>query len=625
MLQSPSSWLRLRLDGSLPAPGRSRRRSDDRRRRRAPRPPWSPDLSAALYKIDAWGAPYFAVNSAGNIARRGAGLQLPLIVRLPDVLKNRLESLQSAFDFASPPTATPPTTRGLPVKCNQDRCVVEDVVQFGAPFRFGLEAGSKPELLLAMSCSSAAAPRPYSCATATRTRSTSPWRSWPGPWTSTPSSSSSRRRSSTSWWMPRAGSACAPSSPARQAPHQALGPLRATSGEKGKFGLTTTQILSVAAKLRRLQMLDCLQLLHFHIGSQIPSTALLATGQRGGADLLRACAVRSRDARDRRRRRARDRLRRLALERLRHVGGYGLEEYADAVVRAVRRACDQKGVRHPVLCSESGRALVSHHSVLVFEAVSATSPFAAAGAGLAWARARTTRGPALVQGGALGLEHLAAVDGLCDLVARETGAAEPVPAGVNGVLSDLTCDSDGKVDRFIGGRSSLPLHDMGGGISGANGERYYLGMFLGGAYQEALGGSHNLFGGPSVVRVSQSDGPHCFAVTRAVPGSSCADVLRAMQHEPELMFQALKSRAYEYYAHHAAAKDDDDSDAAAAAVTCAIARAFRLMPYLVCGRSAAADAMGRDGSDDGGEEGSGGVLAYGDEDGEWDFMRCLSV
>ena len=142
---------------------------------------WSPSLSAALYKIDGWGAPYFTVNSSGNISVRphgsetlshqeidlvkivkkasdpkssgGLGLQFPLIIRLPDVLKNRLESLQSSFDHAIVSQGYESHYQGVfPVKCNQDRFVVEDIVKFGSPFRFGLEAGSKPELLLAMSC-----------------------------------------------------------------------------------------------------------------------------------------------------------------------------------------------------------------------------------------------------------------------------------------------------------------------------------------------------------------------------------------------------------------------------------------------------------------------------------------
>lgn len=142
---------------------------------------WSPSLSSSLYRIDKWGAPYFAVNGSGNISvhphgtetlghqdidllkiikkaldpkpEGGLGLQLPLIVRFPDVLKNRLQSLQSAFDYAVRSLDYQSHYQGVyPVKCNQDRFVVEDIVKFGSSFRFGLEAGSKPELLLAMSC-----------------------------------------------------------------------------------------------------------------------------------------------------------------------------------------------------------------------------------------------------------------------------------------------------------------------------------------------------------------------------------------------------------------------------------------------------------------------------------------
>ncbi|KAJ0545492.1 putative arginine decarboxylase [Helianthus annuus] len=88
----------------------------------------------------------------------------------------------------------------------------------------------------------------------------------------------------------------------------------------------------------------------------------------------------------------------------------------------------------------------------------------------------------------------------------------------------------------------MPLQEL----ESKSGMKYYLGMFLGGAYEEARGGVHNLFGGPSVVRVSQSDGPFGFAVTRAVPGPICSDVLRSMQHEPEIMFQTLKHRIEEF-------------------------------------------------------------------------------
>lgn len=142
---------------------------------------WSPSLSASMYRIDRWGGPYFGVNDNGNVSiyphgvetlhhqeidlfkivkkasdtkeNGGLGLQLPIIIRLPDVLKNRVESIQSAFEFAIETQGYNGHYQGVyPVKCNQDRFVVDDIVRFGARFGFGLEAGSKPELLLAMSC-----------------------------------------------------------------------------------------------------------------------------------------------------------------------------------------------------------------------------------------------------------------------------------------------------------------------------------------------------------------------------------------------------------------------------------------------------------------------------------------
>ncbi|CAK9162041.1 unnamed protein product [Ilex paraguariensis] len=633
---------------------------------------WSPSLSAALYKIDGWGAPYFSVNSSGNISIRpygadtlshqeidllkivkkasepksmgGLGLPLPLIVRLPDVLKNRLESLQSAFDFAIQSQGYEAHYQGVyPVKCNQDRFVVEDIVKFGSPFRFGLEAGSKPELLLAMSslckgnaealliCNGFKDAEYISLALVAR-----------------------KLHLNTVIVLEQEEEVDLVIDLSQKLGVRPVIGLRAklrtkhsghfgsTSGEKGKFGLTTTQILRVVKKLEKSGMLDCLQLLHFHIGSQIPTTALLADGVGEAAQIY--CEL----------------VRLGACMRVIDIGGglgidydgskapdsdvsvgYGLDEYAAAVVHAVRFVCDRKGVNHPVICSESGRAIVSHHSILIFEAMSATKSgsLPMTSLGLQYFGERFTEdapadylnlSAAAIRGeyetcllyadqlkqryveqfkeGSLDIEQLAAVDGLCDLVSKAIGASDPVRTynvnlsiftsipdfwgigqlfpivpihrlderpGVKGILSDLTCDSDGKVDKFIGGESSLPLHELEG--DGGSGGRYYLGMFLGGAYQESLGGVHNLFAGPSVVRVSQSDGPHSFAVTRAVPGPSCADVLRLMQYEPELMFETLKHRTEEFVHED----DDDDDDMGHASLASSLARSFNNMPYLM--------------------------------------------
>ncbi|XP_030470552.1 arginine decarboxylase [Syzygium oleosum] len=648
---------------------------------------WSPSLSASLYRIPGWGAPYFAVNGSGNISVRphgaetlghqeidllkivkkasdpksvgGLGLQLPLIVRFPDVLKNRLQSLQSAFDFAVRSLDYQAHYQGVyPVKCNQDRFVVEDIVEFGSPFRFGLEAGSKPELLLAMSCLCKGNPEALlvcngfkdseyiSLALVARKLAIN-----------TVIVLEQEEEIDLVINLSKKFSVRPVIGVRAKLRTKHSGHFGSTSGEKGKFGLTTTQILRVVRKLDQAGMLDCLQLLHFHIGSQIPSTILLADGVGEAAQIY--CEL----------------VRLGAQMKVIDIGGglgidydgskssdsdisvgYDLQEYASAVVRAIRFVCDRKSVKHPIICSESGRAIVSHHSVLIFEAVSASayeapaisSPglqqfmesltedaradysnlYSAAMRGeyetcLLHADQLKQRCIEQFKEGILGIEQLAAVDGLCDMVSNALGASDPVRTyhvnlsiftsipdfwgigqlfpivpihrleqrpGMRGILSDLTCDSDGKIDKFIGGESSLPLHELEGerSISGSGG-RYYLGMFLGGAYEEAIGGLHNLFGGPSVVRVSQSDGPHGFAVTLAMPGRSCGDVLRVMQHEPELMFETLRHRAEEYGSGQY--NDPMGNDALASR----LAQSFHNMPYLVATSSCALNAINNNG------------------------------
>ncbi|XP_015935276.1 arginine decarboxylase-like [Arachis duranensis] len=636
---------------------------------------WSPSMSAELYNINGWGAPYFTVNSSGNVAVcphssatlghqeidllkivkkatdsiscGGLGLQLPLMVRFPDILKNRLESLQSAFDYAIQSGGYSSHYQGVfPVKCNQDRFIVEDIVKFGSSFRFGLEAGSKPELLLAMSClckgsaegllvcngfkdaeyiSLALVARKLALNTVIVLE----------------------QEEELDMIIDLSKKLCIRPVIGFRAKLRTKhsGHFGSTSGEKGKFGLTTAQIVRVVKKLQILGMLDCLQLLHFHIGSMIPSTSLLADGVSEAAQIY--CEL----------------VRMGANMRVIDIGGglgidyngskssdsdvsvgYGLEEYAAAVVEAVQRVCDKRSVKHPVICSESGRAIVSHQSVLVFEAFGCNSSTAATTnalsslLGLQYLLEGLSEGvhadyrnlcATAIRGehdacllyieemkkrcldefkeGSLGMEELAGIDGLYDVVRKAVATAEESESvrtyhvnmsvftsipdfwgiqqvfpilpihrldekpTVKGVLSDLTCDSDGKVDRFINGESSLPLHEIG------DGHKYYLGMFLGGAYQEALGGLHNLFGGPSVVRVSQSDGPQGFAVTSAESGPSCGDVLRAMQHQPELMFETLKHRAFEHLR--------EDSLLTAEAVTSGLAHSFNNTPYLVVASS----------------------------------------
>nr|KJB32609.1 hypothetical protein B456_005G248700 [Gossypium raimondii] len=540
---------------------------------------WSPAHSSAIYRIDEWGAPYFSVNSSGNVVVRpygtgtlahqeidllkivkkvsdpksagGLGLRLPLIVRLPDVLKNRVESLHSAFESAIQAQCYESHYQGVyPVKCNQDRLVAEDIVKFGAPFRFGLEAGSKPELLLAMSCLCKGNPEALlvcngfkdaeyvSLALIAKKLALN-----------TVIVLEQEEEVNLVIDLSNKLSVRPVIGIRAKLRTKHSGHFGSTSGEKGKFGLTTTQILRLVKKLQDSGMLDCLQLLHFHIGSQIPSTALLQDG------VVEATQIYS------------ELVRLGACMKVIDIGG-GLGIDYDGSKSAMRHENETCLLYADQLKQRCVEQFIE---------------------------------------GSLRIEQLADVDGLFDLVSKVIGAAEPariynvnlsiftsipdfwsigqvfpiVPIHrldekpeVRGVLSDLTCDSDGKIDKFIGGETSLLLHELEGNDGGANG-RYYLGMFLGGAYQEALGGVHNLFGGPNVVSVLQSDGPQSFAVTRVMPGPSCADVLRMMQHEPELMFETLKHRAEEFHV-----EDHDNDGTNYATLISSLARSFHNMPYL---------------------------------------------
>jgi arginine decarboxylase len=634
---------------------------------------WSAAHSSALYRVDGWGAPYFVVNENGNVAVRphgaktlpseeidvmkvvkkvvasksvgGLGMSAPLIVRFPDVLKHRLESLQSAFDSAMQTQSYGSFFQGVyPVKCNQDRYVVENIVEFGKPYSFGLEAGSKPELLLAMASMCKASPKALLVCNGYKDEEYV-------------SLALTARRMNFNCVivLEQEEELDVVLSVSRKLSVRPVIGVRAklrtkhgghfgtTSGEKGKFGLTSLEIVGIVRKLQKLGMLDCLQLLHFHIGSQIPSVEILNDGVSEAAYIY--CEL----------------VKLGAGMKIIDIGGglgidyegtkssssdmsvsYSLEEYAAAVVKAVRVACSQKGVNHPIICSESGRALVSHHSLLVFDVVSVhdkKDSVSAAVAGMDLkplvddlpeelvgeyksVMAYTAMGDChrsqicaehmkarcldMFKEGRLGLEQLATVDGMCDLVSSPP-AGSPAVCHINlsifksipdywaigqlfpvmpiqrlnerptvrAVLSDLTCDSDGKVDTFISsddnGTRGLALHSFED-----RSEPYYLGMFLGGAYQEALGGLHNLFGVPNVVHVVQSSGPHCFSITRALPGQTSADVLRLMMHEPNMMFNSLKCRIEDSLQQM---DDDYDLDSAVSNLN-TIASTFNSLPYL---------------------------------------------
>jgi arginine decarboxylase len=628
----------------------------------APKKPWSVQKSCQLYRVQGWGAPYFKINAYGNIAVCPQGgrtdpndeidlmktinkvvtgrdnISMPLIIRFPDILKNRMETLQSAFDAGIKRQSYSGTFQGVfPVKCNPDRYLVEEIVSHGRHMNFGLEAGSKPELLLVMAAMCKASAEAFVICNGYKD----------GEYVEM-ALVGRRMGLKTVIVLEQVEELETVLMLSKRLQIQPVIGVRAklstkhaghwgdTSGEKGKFGLSACEIVQVVRRLRKVNMLDCLQLLHFHIGSQIPSLALVRDGVSEAAHIFCELALMG------------------ANMNVIDIGGglgvdydgthssqsemsigYNIEEYADTVVEAIKDATSQKHVNQPVLSCESGRALVSHHAVLVFDVLSAHKsgsgiighdrgiPMKIEGlpeelvhlqdelvrcigignyeGALTCARQLKFQCSHLFKAGLLRLEVRAAIDEMLEIVStcadrkenqtmassfvenscgerpgsRESSKGEyfstyhinlsifksmPDSWAIGQlfpivplhrletepkervILSDLTCDSDGKVTTFIGNgkcgeaAKHLCAHEL------EEGKPYYMGMFLGGAYQEVLGSTHNLFGNPNVVHVVPSRGGDGFIISKFLPGQSLSCTLRAMHHDPKVMFDDLKHR-----------------------------------------------------------------------------------
>ncbi|EPC02883.1 arginine decarboxylase [Litchfieldella anticariensis FP35 = DSM 16096] len=593
------------------------------------------------YNIDQWGNGYFDVDDHGQAMvrplgsevagpalplsalttqLRQAGLRLPVLVRFTDILHDRVEQLCGAFDTAM----TEENYRGgytavYPIKVNQQRRVVEEILatQERGHDRVGLEAGSKPELLAVLALSG------------------------DGPSLIVCNGYKDREYVRLALMGEKLGHRVylvvekysELALILEEAKHLDVKPrigLRArlasvgkgkwqnTGGEKSKFGLTASQILGVVERLRTVNALDSLQLVHFHLGSQI---ANIRDIQRG----LRECA------------RFYQSLRELgAPVDTVDVGGglgidyegtrsrsecsinYSMREYASNVVWAFRQACDTEGLPHPHLISESGRALTAHHAVLITnvigeERVSEHSP------------KRHIQGDPQVDELWRVHDRLAVMDdprglveayhdlvqaitelqdrfvmGLANIAARAEGEGvyfaacaklrqqldprnrahreifdelaekladklfvnfslfQSVPdvwgiqqifpvlplTGLDrepirrGVIQDITCDSDGRIDHYVDGQgveATLPLPEW------QDGEDKLLGFFLVGAYQEILGDLHNLFGDTDSVDAAL-DTEGNWVLSHAIHGDSVADVLDYVNFDAAVLRRHLAAQ-----------------------------------------------------------------------------------
>jgi arginine decarboxylase len=595
---------------------------------------WRIEDSVDTYDIHAWGKGYFTINPAGHVAVRPRGdhaqeidlfelvqglkerdLTTPVVVRFSDILADRLQSLHDAFAQAI--TENHYRNRYVavyPIKVNQQRLVVEEVFRYGAPFGFGLEAGSKPELLAVLAMSENADDRLVICngfkddsyieAVIFATKL-------------------GRRIIPVVENFSELGRILKYSKQYGVRPHigiraklasEGSGRWRDSAGDKSKFGLFVSEILEAIDVLREHDMLDCLELLHCHPGSQLQDIRRVTEAIN---ELAQVYAE----------------MKRLGAGlRYIDIGGglgvdydgsgtnfsssmnYTLNEYANDVVHRIASVCNARGIDHPMIISESGRAVAAHHSVLIFNTLGATvfdrfevgdvdggthelsqpiQDLIAAYHAISERRlvecyhdALTGRDQAL-QMFKLGLlsledrglaerlfwaicarlrdiaarlerkhEELAELDALLsDIYFCNFSIFQSLPDSWaidqlfpimpihrlgeqptrRGILADITCDSDGKIDHFVSQRAvkrTLELHAI------ENGDEYYLAAFLVGAYQETLGDLHNLFGDTHVVHIRlHAEGG--WGIEEVVKGDSASQVLGYVEYDVAALAPAL--------------------------------------------------------------------------------------
>lgn len=596
-------------------------------------PQWSIENSEELYRIPSWGHPYFSINADGHLTvspkgERGGSLDLfelveaikqrnlslPLLIRFSDILEDRIERLNACFAKAIARYKYSGGYRGVfPVKCNQQRQLLEDIVRFGRPFQFGLEAGSKPELLIALA----------TLDTPDALLICNGYKDQDYVETAMLGQRLGQKPIIVIEQLNEVDLVIAASQRLNIQPvigiraklsTKGSGRWGISAGDRAKFGLTVPEILEVVKRLRHQNMLNCLQLLHFHIGSQISAISVIKEALREASRIYVELAQLG------------------ANMQYLDVGGglavdydgsqttfyasknYSTQNYANDVVAEVQEACKSSGVSVPTLVSESGRAIASHQSVLVFDVLGTSEaqgheveiPDKSEHAILRElydiyqnltpqnvqefyndAIQFKEEATSLFNFGYLTLTERAKAERLfwacCRRVIAVSREADYIPEDIEvlnqsmasvyyinlsvfqsmpdtwaidqlfpilpihrlneeptcrGTLADLTCDSDGKINQFIDLRdvkNSLELHSLNPD------EPYYLGMFLGGAYQEIMGNLHNLFGDTNAVHIRMT--PKGYQVEHVVKGDTMTEVLGYVQYDAEDMVENIRRRS----------------------------------------------------------------------------------
>ena len=603
--------------------------------------PWDIQAARALYNIDRWGAKYFDIDAEGHVVStplqdqgiavdlmdvveeaKARGLRFPLLIRFQDILRHRVQSLNKAFNNSIQEYGFQGKYRGVfPIKVNQLREVVEEILDAGRPFNFGLEVGSKPELFAGLALQSQQGSliicNGYKDASFIRM-----------------ALMGIKLGKTVIMVVEKLEELRQIIAVSKQFGVEPLIGIRArllskgagkwaeSGGENSKFGLSTAELLAATEMLEKEGLTHCFKLLHFHIGSQVPD---ILTIKKAVQEAARYYA----------------KLYKLGFHiQYMDVGGglgvdydgsrsafesstnYTLQEYTNDIVYYIADVCNSEKVPHPDVVSESGRAIVAHHSVLIVEVFGAIAKvrtetqfaygdnehalvrelldirknFAKMNKLEAYHDAMERREDAhnMFVLGMMDLKDKAKIENLywdisSEVIQSFAGQAY-IPEEIRkledslgdqylcnfsvfqslldhwalgqlfpimpihrldtkpsreATLVDITCDSDGQINKFIDlrdVRDTLPLHPLKNG-TGLSHEPYYLGFFLMGAYQDIMGDLHNLFGRVNEVHVFlDPDEPAGYYIEEIIEGNTIVQSLSAVQYDENELKRQMKAQ-----------------------------------------------------------------------------------
>lgn len=542
------------------------------------------------------------------------GLKAPIVIRFQDLLRQRVERLNQAFQRSIMEENYEGVYQGVfPIKVNQLREVIEEIQDAGKPFNYGLECGSKPELLIALAMHE----------NKEALLICNGYKDYDYIRLALYGLKIGKKVIIVAEQLSELKTIIELSQELEIEPiigfraklyARGEGKWALSTGDNAKFGLTTIEMIEGTTLLEAAGMKNALQLLHFHIGSQVPNIITLKNAVIEGARYY--CQLKKMG---------------FPMGYIDVGGGlgidydgscsnwesstnYNIDEYARDVVFSIKQICNSSDVDCPDIVSESGRAITAPHSVLITQVVDTISKkdsfltvekedikdavvkdlYEMANGRVRYGRLekfhdalqKKEEAYSLFNHGYIDLKGRAQAESLfwqiCQKLEKSTGKGYTpeelvalkqlladqyicnfsvfqslldhwaldqlfpvVPItrhkerpSTNAILVDITCDSDGKVSKFIDledEKEYLPLHPI------KKNETYYLGFFLIGAYQDIMGDNHNLFGRVNEAHVFlEDDEENGFYIEDTLKGDRVKDVLESVQFKSDMLCRLMK-------------------------------------------------------------------------------------